>query len=240
MYGRTMADRTPPQELLEVPSWSAPLVRTELPGPKSRELFDRFDRAATNVQADHSDVPFVEARRSDWLVEDVDGNTFADHVSAWGADPLGPRHPQVLQAVERAQREYGMECSIYVPNVASSELAIKLAQIAPEPVSRVAFEVTGTAAVETAVRLAREATGRPMILAFYGQYHGESSYLAAGVSTDLAEVTSQHAEYVPGLVFTPYPNRFRAPFHAGAGPYDDEIYLDYLEEWVLLHQVEPE
>jgi 4-aminobutyrate aminotransferase-like enzyme len=235
-----MGKRTEKNGLLKVPSWSVPVVRTELPGPKSRALFDRFDRAAARGQIDHTDVPFVEARRSDWLVEDVDGNTFADHVSAWGADPLGPRHPHVLDAVERAQRDYGMECSMYVPNIASSELAIKLAEIAPEPLSRVAFEVTGTATVETAIRLAREATGRPMILAFYGQYHGESSYLAAGVSTDLSEVTSQHAEFVTGLVFAPYPNRFRAPFHAGPGPYDDEMYLDYLEEWVLLHQVEPE
>lgn len=235
-----MPERTPSQELLEVPTWTQPAVRTELPGPRSRALFDRFDRAAARTQTDHADVPFVETGRSDWLVEDADGNTFADHVSAWGADPFGARHPEVLEAVERAQRDYGMECTMYVPNAVASELAIELARIAPEPLSRVAFEVTGTAAVETGIRLAREATGRPMILAFYGQYHGESSYVAAGVSTDLSEVTSQHAEFVTGVAFAPYPNRFRAPFHAGPGPYDDELYLDYLEEWVLLHQVEPE
>lgn len=215
-------------------------MHTELPGPKSRAILERFDAAAPGLQTHHDEVPFVEARRRDWLIEDVDGNTFADHVSAWGADPLGPGRPEIEDAVFEAQRTYGMECSMYVPTVVSSELAVRLAQIAPEPLNRVAFEVTGTATVESGVKLAREATGRPMILAFYGQYHGESSYLAAGVSTDLSEVPSQHAQYVSGLVFAPYPNRFRAPFHAGPGPYNDEIYLDYLEEWVLLHQVEPE
>jgi 4-aminobutyrate aminotransferase-like enzyme len=240
VYGPAMAESTTEREVLEVPRWTEPQVRTELPGPKSRALFERFDRAAASFQAHHDEVPFVEARRSDWLVEDVDGNTFADHVSGWGADPLGPRQPEILQAVERAQREYGMECSMYVPTVESSELAIKLAAIAPDPITRVSFEVTGTAAVESGIRLAREATGRSMILAFYGQYHGESSYMAAAVSTDLSEVPAQHAQHVTGLVFAPYPNRFRAPFHAGPGPYDDEMYLDYLEEWVLLHQVEPE
>ena len=78
-----------------------------------------------------------------------------------------------------------------------------------------------------------------MILSFYGQYHGESTYLTAGMSTDLSEVPTQHAQYVAGLVFAPYPNRFRAPFHSGPGPFDDQWYLDYLEEWVLVHQVEP-
>jgi hypothetical protein len=42
---------------------------------------------------------------------------------------------------------------------------------------------------------------------------------------------------VAGLVFAPYPNRFRAPFHRGPGPFDDSMYLDYLEDWVLVHQV---
>ena len=59
------------------------------------------------------------------------------------------------------------------------------------------------------------------------------------MSTDLSEVPTQHAQYVAGLVFAPYPNRFRAPFHSGPGPFDDQWYLDYLEEWVLVHQVEP-
>jgi 4-aminobutyrate aminotransferase-like enzyme len=79
-----------------------------------------------------------------------------------------------------------------------------------------------------------------MILTFLGQYHGESTYLTAGVSSDLSEVTSQNAQYVSGVVFAPYPNAFRAPFHRGPGPFDDTLYLDYLEEWVLVHQVEPE
>ena len=94
--------------------------------------------------------------------------------------------------------------------------------------------------VEGAVKLAREATGRPMILGFLGQYHGETTYLTAAGSTDLSEVTSNSAQYVSGLVFAPYPNAFRAPFHKGPGPYDDTIYVDYLEEVLLRHQVDPE
>ena len=41
-------------------------------------------------------------------------------------------------------------------------------------------------------------------------------------------------------MFAPYPNAFRAPFHRGPGPYDDALYLDYIEDWLLVHQVEPE
>ena len=189
---------------------------------------------------DHDEVPFVEARKSDWLIEDVDGNTFADHVSAWGSTPLGATPPEVQRAVADAQLRYGMEITDYVPNEPQLALAERLIEVAPPGITRVAVGLSGTLVVETGVKLAREATGRPMILTFYGQYHGETTYLTASASTDLAEVTTANAQYVAGLVFAPYPNTFRAPFHRGPGPFDDTLYLDYLEDWVLVHQVEPE
>lgn len=217
-----------------------PEVRTPLPGLRSLELFERLDQVLIGSLRDHDEVPFVEARKTDWLIEDVDGNTFADHVSAWGSTPLGATPPAVQHAVAEAQLRYGMEITDYIPSEPEVVLAERLIQIAPPGLTRVAIGVSGTLMVEAGVKLAREATGRPMILTFYGQYHGEGTYLTAGASTDLAEVTTHHAQYVAGLVFTPYPNRFRAPFHRGAGPFDDTLYLDYLEEWVLVHQVEPE
>ncbi len=188
---------------------------------------------------DHREVPFVEARKVDWMIEDVDGNTFADHCSAWGSTPLGATPEAVQRAVTEAQLRYGMEISNYVASEPVVALAERLVEIAPPGLTRISMGVSGTLVVEAGVKLAREATGRPMILSFYGQYHGESTYLTAGMSTDLSEVPTQHAQYVAGLVFAPYPNRFRAPFHSGPGPFDDQWYLDYLEEWVLVHQVEP-
>ena len=215
-----------------------PVVRTELPGPQSQALFDRLDPVHMGT-LDHREVPFVEARKVDWMIEDVDGNTFADHCSAWGSTPLGATPEAVQRAVTEAQLRYGMEISNYVASEPVVALAERLVEIAPPGLTRISMGVSGTLVVEAGVKLAREATGRPMILSFYGQYHGESTYLTAGMSTDLSEVPTQHAQYVAGLVFAPYPNRFRAPFHSGPGPFDDQWYLDYLEEWVLVHQVEP-
>ena len=217
-----------------------PVVRTELPGPRSRAAFDRLDRVVIGSLSDHDEVPFVEAGKRDWFIEDVDGNTFVDHVSAWGSTPLGATPADVFEAAARAQARYGMEITDYVANEPELALAERLIEISPPGITRVAPGVSGTLVVETGVKLAREATGRPMILTFYGQYHGETTYLTAGASTDLSEVTTANAQYVAGLVFAPYPNMFRAPFHRGPGPFDDTLYLDYLEEWVLVHQVEPE
>jgi len=213
-------------------------VTTSLPGPRSRELLSRVERVFKR-HGDDVEVPFVEASKDSWFIEDVDGNRFVDHCTAWGSTPLGVTPERVLAAVRDAHDRYGMEISAYVKTEPVVALAERLVSVSPAGLTRVSMDVSGTLVVEGGVKLAREATGRPMILAFLGQYHGESSYLTAGASTDLAEVTAGHAQYVPGLVFAPYPNTFRAPFHRGPGPFDDGIYLDYLEEWVLVHQVEP-
>ena len=217
-----------------------PRVATVLPGPKSAELLSRLDAVASAPLTDHDEVPFVEDLKIGSLIRDVDGNVFADHVSAWGATPYGASCPEIITAVVAAQQRYGMEITDYIPNRPAIELASKLISIAPDGISRFSPSPTGTLAVETGVKLARESTGRPMILTFLGQYHGEGTYLTAGASTDLSEVTSHSSQYISGLLFAPYPNSFRAPFHHGPGPYDDTMYVDFLEEWLLVHQVEPE
>jgi 4-aminobutyrate aminotransferase-like enzyme len=217
-----------------------PRVATDLPGPKSAELLARLDAVASAPLTDHDEVPFVEDLKAGSLIRDVDGNVFADHVSAWGSTPFGASCPEIIEAVVAAQQRYGMEISDYIPNRPVIELADKLLSIAPDGISRFSPSLSGTLAVEAGVKLARESTGRPMILTFLGQYHGEGTYLTASASTDLSDVTSHSSQYVGGLIFAPYPNSFRAPFHQGPGPYDDTIYVDYLEEWLLVHQVEPE
>jgi 4-aminobutyrate aminotransferase-like enzyme len=217
-----------------------PQVSTDLPGPRSRAFFARMDKVAAAPMQDHDEVPFVEERKEGSLIVDVDGNVFADLVSGWGAAPFGATPESVTEAVVAAQRRYGMEIFDYVQSDISVELAEKLVAIAPPGITRVMASLSGTLAVEAGVKLAREATGRPMILVFHGQYHGEVTYLTASVSSDLAEVNSTSSSYVGGLVFAPYPQQFRAPFHRGPGPYDDTLYMDFIEEWLLVHQVEPE
>ncbi len=217
-----------------------PHVDTALPGPKSAALFERMDKVAAAPMQDHDEAPFVEVRKEGSLIVDADDNVFSDLVSGWGAAPFGSTPNAVTDAVIDAQRRYGMEIFDYVQSDVAVEFAEKLVAIAPPGITRAMASLSGTLAVETGVKLARESTGRPMILVFHGQYHGEATYLTASVSSDLAEVNSTNSSYVGGLVFAPYPNQYRAPFHRGPGPYDDTLYMDFIEEWLLVHQVEPE
>lgn len=217
-----------------------PRVVTELPGPASRAIFERIDPHMTGANADHTLVPLIEARKRGYLVEDVDGNTFADHMSAWGASPYGPAPADIRGPMVEAWDRHGMQISGWVPNLPALELSERLASIAPGRLTRVEYSVTGTLAVEAAVKFMREASGRPLILTFGGQYHGESTYLTAGASSDLSNVSATRTQYVAGVVTVPYPNRFRSPFQSGPGPFDDCAVLDYLENYVLVQQIHPE
>ncbi|HEU0194864.1 MAG TPA: aminotransferase class III-fold pyridoxal phosphate-dependent enzyme [Gaiellales bacterium] len=217
-----------------------PSVHSELPGPRSRALLTEQAAVVYGPMRDFDEMPVVLAGKSDWILEDVDGNTWADHQACWGSTPLGAHPPTVESAVAETQARYGMEITDYVTSVPAVDLARRIVEIAPPGLTRVAPSVSGTLAVESGVKFARAATGRPMILSFLGQYHGEATYLTAALGTDLAEVTTGSAPYVPGFAFAPYPNRFRAPFHVGPGPYDDTMYVDFIEDWLLVHQVEPE
>lgn len=216
-----------------------PQVSTELPGPKSRAIFERQKQVLYTAMQQSSACPFVlDHKDAAGLLHDVDGNTFANHLSAWGAAPYGPFAPSVRAATIDAWDRYGMEISCFVQSPPVVELAERLVSLAPPNITRVAPTVTGTEAVEGAIKIAREHTGRPMILSFLGQYHGESTYLTATVSTEAASITSGSAAYAPGLVFAPYPSSYRAPFREGPGPHDDRVVVRYIEEWLLRHQVE--
>jgi len=215
-----------------------PCVKTALPGPRSEATFARHDPHLTSSNADHSVYPLVEVGKHAYLIEDADGNTFADHMSAWGAAPFGPTPPHVKAAMERAWDRHGMQISGWLPNTPALELVEKLAQIAPPRLTRVEYSVSGTLAVEGAVKFMREATRRPLIITFGGQYHGESTYMAAGASSDLSNVSSGRTQYVSGIVMVPYPNRFRSPFRKGPGPFDECEVLDYLD-YLLVQQVHP-
>jgi 4-aminobutyrate aminotransferase-like enzyme len=125
-----------------------PKVATELPGPKSREIFDRQDKVFYAQMHSGSTSPFiVDFKDADGLIHDLDGNTFANHMSAWGAAPYGPFPPEVRQATIEAWDRYGMEISCFLQSPPVVELAERLVALAPKNITRVAPTVTGTEAV---------------------------------------------------------------------------------------------
>lgn len=113
-------------------------------------------------------VPRYLARGQGAMVEDEDGNRYVDFCLAWGPLILGHADPAVVEAVTRAARDGLAFGAAHRDEVAMGELVLEAFPWA----GRARFVVSGTEAVLTAVRLARAATGRPLILKFGGCYHG--------------------------------------------------------------------
>lgn len=138
-------------------------------------------------------VPRFMARgEGAWLV-DVDGNRYVDLVLSWGPLILGHAHPEVLAAVVGAAQRgttYG----------APTELEVRLAERVVETfpsVEMVRFVSSGTEALMSAVRLARAATGRRLILKFDGCYHGHADALLAAAGSGMATLGLPDSPGVP-------------------------------------------
>jgi glutamate-1-semialdehyde 2,1-aminomutase len=116
-----------------------------------------------------------------WIT-DADGRRYVDLVGSWGPLLLGHAHPAVVEAVTAAARR-GL--SFGAPTEGELDLAEEIRDRMP-PVERVRLVNSGTEAVLSAVRLARGATGRPLVVKFAGNYHGHVDSLLAAAGSGVA------------------------------------------------------
>jgi glutamate-1-semialdehyde 2,1-aminomutase len=113
---------------------------------------------------------------------DVDGNRYVDWVGSWGPLILGHAHPAVMAAVVEAATR---GTSFGAATTAEVDLAEEIVDRVPSA-EMVRMTSSGTEAAMSAVRLARAATGREIVLKFAGAYHGHSDGLLADAGSGLA------------------------------------------------------
>ena len=123
---------------------------------------------------------FVSAKGP--YVTDVEGRSYVDLVNSWGPAILGHAHPAVIEAVQLAAAR-GLGFGASTPG--ETDLAELILARVPA-IERVRLVSTGTEATMTAIRLARGATGRPLLVKFAGHYHGHSDGLLAEAGSGLA------------------------------------------------------
>jgi 4-aminobutyrate aminotransferase len=150
-----------------------PLISGPLPGPRARAVVERDGRVVSPSYT--RCYPLVAARGEGAMVEDVDGNRFLDFNAGIAVVATGHCHPRVVKAVqEQAARLMHMSgTDFYYEEMVA--LAEKLAGIAPGGLERrVSFGNSGAEAMEGAIKLARWATKRDKIIAFFGSFHGRT------------------------------------------------------------------
>ncbi|SEO65911.1 glutamate-1-semialdehyde 2,1-aminomutase [Trujillonella endophytica] len=124
---------------------------------------------------------FMAQGQGPWLT-DADGRRYVDLVASWGPLILGHAHPEVVEAITAAARR---GTSFGAPTEGELDLADEIIARMP-PVERVRLVNSGTEAVLSAVRLARGATGRPLVVKFAGCYHGHVDALLASAGSGVA------------------------------------------------------
>lgn len=138
-------------------------------------------------------TPPVIGSASGAFVEDVDGNRYLDFVGSWGPLVLGHAHPEVISAVHDAVDRgmtYGAPCSAEV------ELAERVVAAYPG-LELMRCVSSGTEAVMSAIRVARGATGRDIIVKFSGCYHGHADHLLVAAGSGLVTFGQPSSAGVP-------------------------------------------
>ncbi len=151
----------------------------------------------------------VDRGEGSWLVT-TDGGRYLDYSSGIGVTNTGHAHPRVVAAVQAqaAKLLHGQQNIVY--HEAGLRLYDRLRTLLPGGPWQAFLSNSGAEAVEAAVKLARAATKRPVILVFRGGYHGRTAQTMA--LTTAKNVYRADFEPLPGSVYsTAFPYCYRAP-----------------------------
>jgi 4-aminobutyrate aminotransferase-like enzyme len=183
-------------------------------------------------------APFVLERKSGSTLIDLDGNSYVDLASASASVPLGACRDELIDAAVAAMRRIGNEDSHAIASDLMLPLVEKVLEITPASLTRVDLALNGTEAVEIAVKMMRRASGRPIVIGFLGQYHGETTTTAA-LGAEEVEISRGLRGLVPGFAHVPYPNPYRSPFVAPRPGGSGDATVDYVRDHLLFHAVDP-
>ncbi len=188
-----------------------PEIRTELPGPKAREIVAADARWVTPSYPRPAYQLVVDRAEGVW-VEDVDGNTFLDCNAGVAVCSTGHCHPEVVRAIQEQAARLIHMCGTDFYYRHMPDLARKLDEIVPVPSpTRTHFANSGTEAVETALKLAMHATGREKFIAFFNSFHGRTLGSLSLTSSKVAQRKGFKRQALD-MTHVPYPNVFRHPF----------------------------
>jgi len=160
---------------------------------RARELFPGGVNSPVRAFRGVGGDPFVVERGEGARIWDADGKEYIDYVLSWGPLVLGHAPPVVLEAVSEAMRR---GTSFGIPTEAEVELAELVTERMPH-VEMLRFVSSGTEATMSAIRLARAATGREVILKFDGCYHGHGDSFLVRAGSGVATLGLPNSPGVP-------------------------------------------
>lgn len=187
-------------------------IQTELPGPKSAEVFAikaKYVAAPLETYA-----PFIVKRSEGAIIEDLDGNRFLDFSGGWGCLAVGQRNERVVAALKDQIEDYLHTDFTAVPYAPFIELAELLCEhTAIDGPKKAAFFNSGAEAVENAVKIARAYTKRKAVLVFENAFHGRT-LLAMTMTHKAKPYKYGFGPFAPDVYRLPYPYEYRTSITA--------------------------
>jgi 4-aminobutyrate aminotransferase / (S)-3-amino-2-methylpropionate transaminase / 5-aminovalerate transaminase len=189
-------------------------MQTEIPGPCSREILLRKERAVADPLALY--LPIVAAQGRGATLTDVDGNTFIDFAGGVGCLNVGHAHPRVVDAVQKQAARFLHTDFTILPYDVYITYAERLLALAPfSGPAKAAFFNAGTEAVENAVKFARAYTKRSGVIAFENAFHGRT-LLSLSLTAKFHPYKAGLGPFAPEVYRAPFPYEYRGVTPADA------------------------
>ncbi len=189
---------------------------TEIPGPRSRALWERRERAVPAGVG--TTLPVFVERAEGGIVEDVDGNRLIDLGAGIAVVNVGHAHPAVAAAIAEQAARFEHTCFQVTPYEGYVAVCEQLAARTPgDHVKRSMLVNSGAEAVENAVKISRAATGRSAVIAFDQAFHGRT-LMTLSLTAKVVPYKKSFGPYAPEVYRAPYSYPFR-----GTGGLDHTI-----------------
>lgn len=191
-----------------------PNIKTELPGPKGREIIAADEKYVTPSYP-RPDYKLVAEKGFGVWLEDADGNVFLDCNAGVAVCSTGHCHPEVVEAITDQTKKLMHMCGTDFYYHHMPDLGRKLNEICPiEGETKTHFANSGAEAVETALKLAMYHTGRQKFISFFGSFHGRTLGALSLTSSKRAQRLG-FARQALDVTHVPYAYCYRCPFNLG-------------------------
>jgi 4-aminobutyrate aminotransferase len=147
----------------------------------------------------------IAARGEGVFLYDEDDRRYLDFTAGIGVTSTGHCHPRVVEAAQQQVAKVIHAQYTTVMHRPLLTLVERMGEVLPSHLDRLFFANSGSEAVEAAVRLARQATGRPNVIAFHGGFHGRT-VAAASLTTSGTKFRSGFGPLMGGVHVAPFPD----------------------------------
>lgn len=187
-------------------------IKTPVPGPRSRELLADWEQNVASALP--RTTPIFVSKAEGATITDVDGNRFVDFAGGIAVLNVGSAHPEVVAAVQQQAAAFMHTCVHVTLYEDYLRLARALARLTPGDFpKRTLLLNSGAEGVENAVKIARNATGRPAVIAMQNAFHGRT--LMTMTLTGKAHPYRQgFGPLAPEIYRAPFPYCYRMPHYS--------------------------